>query len=246
MIKHTSSTNPTSSAVRAMRRVAPVAMLCLSAAGCSTSVVLEDAVLGACGTSTVFMGDWWVRVPASRPVENDPMGGFQFVYWVDDAGNACHGDPGRNGQVGPALVTAQLPAARNAAAIQAVVTPRQLKAFQEIPVAFANYSASGPHFAQFNNTLWRSRADGKTFSTRSDGVLSIPAVTNIGSNACFGPVAFKVAQTLFLPSPLPTSGQDPARCRVRAMPAGASMTEADLKKFDVLGLPHGTEIVEIP
>lgn len=242
----TSSTNPTSIAVPAMRRLAAVAMLCLSAAGCSTGVVLKDAVLGACGTSTVFMGDWWTRVPASPPVQNDPMGGYQFVYWVDNAGNVCHGDPGRNGQVGPAVVAAQLPAARNAAAAQAVITPQQLEAFQKIPVAFANYSASGPHFAQFNNTLWRGRADGKTFSTRSNGVLSIPAVTNIGSNACFGPVAFKVVQTLFLPTPLPTTGQDPARCRVRAMPSGASMTQADLEKFDVSSLPHGTEIVEIP
>ncbi len=242
----TSSTNPTPGADRAMRRLAPVALLCLSVAGCSTTLVLKDAVLAACGTSTVFLSSWWARVPASPPVQNDPMGGYQFAYWVDDAGNACHGDPGRNGQVGPAVVVAQVPAARNAATAQAAITPQQLAAFQEIPVAFANYAASGPHFVQFNNTLWRGRADGKTFSTRSNGVMSIPAVTVIGSNACYGPVAFKVVQTLFLPTPLPATGQDPARCRVRAMPSGASMTQAELERVDVLGLPHGTEIVEIP
>ena len=107
-------------------------------------------------------------------------------------------------------------------------------------------AVSGPHFAQFNNTLWRGRADGKTFSTRSNGVLSVPAVTSIGSNACFGPVAFKVVQTLFVASPLPATGQDPVRCRVRAMPSGASMTQAELERVDVSSLPHGTAIVEIP
>lgn len=238
--------NPASSRLRTKLGVAATGALCLCAGGCASTVVLRDAVFAACGTSTVFMSSWFAQVPAGSVIENDPIGGYQFVYWVDDAGNACHGDPGRNGQVGPAVIAAQLPAARNAAAAQAVITPQQLTAFQEIPVAFANYAASGPHFAQFNNTLWRSRGDGKGFSTRSGGVMSIPAVTSIGSNACFGPVAFKVVQTLFLPSPLPATGQDLGRCRVRAMPSGATMTEADLKKFDVSTLPHGNAIVEIP
>lgn len=221
-------------------------VLCLFASGCATTEVLKDAALYSCGTNTVYLSGWWTNVPDKSKVEIDPMGGYQFVYWVDDAGNACHGDPGRNGQAGPAVITAYKPKAYELAANQSSITEEQLKTFQEITVSFDNYSGSGLHFVQFNNTFWRSRSDGNTFKANSNGVISIPTVTEIGSKACIAPVSFHAIHTMFLPSQGTATLQDPDRCRVRAMPSGAAMSEEDRKKYDVFDLTHGTEIFDVP
>lgn len=221
-------------------------VLCLFASGCATTAVLKDAALYSCGTNTVYLSGWRANTPDQSSIEIDPMGGYQFAYWVDDAGNACHGDPGRNGQAGPAVITAYKPKADELAANQSSITEEQLKAFQEITVSFDNYSGSGLHFVQFNNTVWRSRSDGKTFKGNSNGVISIPTVTEIGSKSCIAPVEFHAIQTIFLSSRGPATSQDPDRCRVRAMPSGAAMSEEDRKKYDVFDLTHGTEIFKVP
>lgn len=221
-------------------------VLCLFASGCTTTAVIIDAALYSCGTSTIYLSGWWTNVPDKSLIQADPIGGYQFAYWVDDVGNACHGDPGRNGQVGPAVINAYKPKADELATNQSSITEEQLKAFQEIPVSFDNYTGSGLHFVHFYNTFWRSRSDGKTFGVRTDGVISIPTITEIGSKACIAPVAFHSIQTLFLPSQAPATSQDPNRCRVRAMPSDATMSEEDRKKYDVFNLMHGTEIFNVP
>ena len=242
----TSSTPNADRALWALRRAA-LLFPCLFAAGCGTTgAVLKDAILASCGTSTIFLTDWWARVPVQQAVENDPMGGYQLLYWIDNAGNVCHGDPGRNGQVGPAVVVAQKAKARDAAVAQAVVTPARLKDFQEIPVPVKNYSAVGLHFAQFDNTIWRTRADGKTFKDNGSGVVSVPTIIEVGSNACSTPVALKVSPAMFVPNSLASTGQDPARCKVRAKPSGATMTDTELAAVDIFALPHGTELFNVP
>jgi hypothetical protein len=240
------STNQTINNVNSGSALNILMVLCLFASGCTTTAVLKDAALYSCGTSTIYLSGWWTNAPDRSTIEIDPMGGYQFAYWVDDAGNACHGDPGVNGQTGPAVINAYKPKAVESATNQSSITEEQLKAFQEIPVSFDNYAGSGLHFVQFNNTFWRSRSDGKTFKVNSKGLISIPAVTEIGSKACIAPVAFHSVQTMFLPSQNNAASQDPNRCRVRAMPSRAAMSEEERKKYDVLGLTHGTEIFDVP
>lgn len=128
---------------------------------------------------------------------------------------------------------------------QSSITEEQLKTFQEIPVSFDNYSGSGLHFVQFYNTLMRSRADGKTYS--SDATFSIPTVMEIGTKSCVAPVAFRLNSVLFLPSASTMeTAQDPARCKVLVMPTDTSMSEENRKKYHVLDLKHGTEIFSVP
>jgi hypothetical protein len=213
--------------------------------GCTTTAVLTNAALTSCGTSTVFLSAWYANVSDKSKIQADPMGGYQFAYWVDDAGNACHGDPGRNGQLGPAVINAYKLTASDLAKNQTSITEEQLKAFQEIQVPWDKYSGAGLHFVQFYNKFARFRADGKVFD--SDTTISIPAVIEIGSKACVAPVALGVASRgLPLPalSPAATT-QDPVRCRVRAMPSSATLSEDDRKKYDVFTLPHGLEFFDV-
>jgi len=216
-------------------------------AGCCPIVVNKDAVLNSCGTNTIYLSGWWTNLADKSATEYDPVGGYQFAYWVDEAGNACHGNPGINGQVGPAVINAFKPETYELALNQSSITEEQLKSFQEISVPFDNYSGSGLHFVQFYNKYIRIRSDGKIFKT-ADATISIPTVTVIGSKACIAPVAFHSIQTLFLPAVISQDPltQDPNRCKVRAFPSDVIMSEEGRKKYDVMNLPHGTEIFEVP
>src|SRR6185295_8205405 len=99
------------------------------------------------------------------------------------------------------------------------ITPTQLSAFQEIPVSYANYSASGLHFVQFYSTAFRMRSDESIWTTKSNGTFGETVVTDIGQHSCLTPIAFKVNQTPFLPVSSSSAAQDPVRCRVRASPS---------------------------
>jgi hypothetical protein len=220
-------------------------IFCLFTSGCQTVSVLTEASLYGCGTSNVYLSGWWASVPDKSVISYDPMGGYLFAYWVDVAGNACHGDPGRNGQVGPAVINASKPQAYESANNESSITEEQLRTFQEIPVSFGNYSGSGLHFVQFINMLKRSRVDGKT--DRWDNVFSIPTVMEIGTKSCVAPVAFRLNSLLFLPSASTmATAQDPARCKVRVMPTDTSISEENRKKYHVLDLKHGAEIFSVP
>lgn len=219
-------------------------IFCLFASGCQTTSALTQAALYGCGTNTIYLSGWWTSVHDKSVLSYDPMGGYQFAYWVDDAGNACHGDPGRNGQVGPAVISASKPLAYTSANNQSSITEEQLRFFQEIPISFEMYSGSGLHFVQFYNTLMRSRVDGKTFS--SDSTFSIPAVMDIGTKSCVAPVAFRPSRLLFAPSfSAMGTAQDPVRCKIRVMPTDISMSEENRKKYHVLDLAHGAEIFNV-
>jgi len=217
-----------------------------TAAGCESAAILADAAFAGCGTSTAYLSGWYADLPAQSQIDYDPIGGYVFAYWIDDLGNVCSGDPGRNGEVGPAVIPAQTPAARAAIAANSQITPAQLSTFQEIPVPYANYSATGLHFVQFYGTAFRLRSDGSIWTTQSNGTFGATTVTDIGQGSCLKPVAFKVNQTVFIP-PNPTPGaQDPVRCRVKAMPASAAMSQQELQAFHVVDLPHGLALHDHP
>jgi len=223
-----------------------VMMFGILSGGCSTTKVLTEAALAGCGTSTVYLSAWWRDVPDKSNINTDPMGGYQFAYWIDEGGNVCHGTPRQNGQVGPAAMKAYRPQAHEWATRHAAISPEQLKAAQEIPVGYDAYAGSGWHFVQFDNTIWRDLAQGLVTQLNSYGVVSIPTVIEMGSKACVAPVANRVLNRILLPGNSPTAAQDPNRCQTRALPTGTAMSDEDLKKYDVFGLPHGTDIVDVP
>jgi hypothetical protein len=219
--------------------------ICAIVAGCETAAILTNAAVVGCGTSTAYLSGWWNDAPAQSQIDHDPFGGYVFAYWIDDQGNVCSGGPGQNGQVGPTVIAAQTPAAGAAIAANSQITPAQLSAFQEIPVSYANYSASGLHFVQFYSTAFRMRSDGSIWTTKTNGTFGEAVVTDIGQHSCLAPIAFKVNQTAFLPAPPTSAMQDPLRCRVRASPSTAAMSRQELQALNVIDMPHGGEIHEI-
>ncbi len=222
-------------------------VFCLFGSGCETITVLKDSALYSCGTSTVYLSGWWSNVQDKSAISVDPIGGYQFVYWLDDAGNVCHGNPGSNGQPGPVVINAYKPQAYALAGNGSSITTAQLNAFQKIPVFLNNYAGSGLHFAQFYNTLWRTRANGKTYQIRLDGMSSIPNVIEVGNKSCIAPVAFSTEMMAFIPSLLSSStAQSSDKCKVRAMPVALILSEKERKGYDVSNLPHGNEVYEVP
>ena len=223
---------------------------CLFVNGCETTKVLTDAIVVGCGTGTIYLSDWHAGVP-DNSVQYDPMGGYQFAYWIDDANNVCHGNPDINGQPGIAVIKAFKPQANELARNQSFVTLEQLKTFQEIPVPLDNYAGSGLHFVQFFNDLARGRNDGKAMRFPGlNGTVSIPNVIDVGKKSCIFPL---VSRVIDLPVPLPadplhqpdTHSQDPEMCKVRAMPREVTMSVEDRKKYDAGNFAQGTKIFEV-
>ena len=222
-------------------------VLCLLLSGCQATKVLTPAIVTACGTSTTYLSDWWARVPDPNAIQYDPMGGYQLLYWLDDANNVCHGNPGSNGQPGVAVIKAFSSQAWESAKNESPVTPDQLKAFQAIPVPLDKYLGSGMHFVQFYNTLARNRSDSKAFRF-SNVEISIPNVIEVGQRSCIFPIVLRVTNLASLPSQNPPNpnSQDPNICKVRAIPRETTMSEEDRKHYDAGSFPHGTEIFNVP
>lgn len=211
--------------------------------GCETASDLADAALASCSAPVAYLSGWGASLPTAP--DYDPFGGYVFAYWIDDQGNACSGDPGRNGQVGPAVIRAMTPGADAAVATNGPISSTQLSAYQQIPFSYANYGAGGLHFVQFYATAFRARADGAIWTTKSDGVFGRTVVVDMAAPGCLSPTAFKVNALVFPPGGPPSAGQDPQRCRVKASPAGPMDRQA-LDGVHVTDLPHGGEVREIP
>ena len=106
------------------------------------------------GTGLVFpgagnmisLGGFWFNVegngvsPEDRTIpEIDPIGGYLFLYWIDDQGNACHGQPGVSGQPGAIYVDAFQQQAYDLANQKGIITTSQLVEFQKIPYRIDSY-----------------------------------------------------------------------------------------------------------
>ena len=224
---------------------------CILVSGCDTARVITHSIMDGCGTGTVYLNSWFANVPDSS-VSYDPIGGYQFTYWVDDANNVCHGTPGINGRPGMAVIKAYKFKANELATNNASVTMEQLKDFQEIPVSYNNYVGSGLHFVQFFNKLARERSTGQAIKFPGlNGTVSIPNVIVIENMSCTAPIVMRV-NGVDSASPLPNlqnidpNAQDPDKCKVRAMPRDRTMSEQDRKLYDAANFSFGTKIYEVP
>ncbi|MBC8403433.1 MAG: hypothetical protein H8E14_18260 [Candidatus Marinimicrobia bacterium] len=220
-------------------------ILSISCNKVAQKTVLES-LLAACGDYHVFLSAWWNRVEGQTP-SNDPMGGYIFLYWVDEDGNACHGDPGVSGQPGPYVINAFHQEAYSTAENNNIITQEQLEDYQEIPFNIVDYPAGGFHFVQYANTIWRFRDDGDTYMVKSNLVFSVPDVVSLDYEFCLAPVfaygSSECASTMVLAIPRdPSSSQHPDLCQERSMPVAISMSNAELLDNCVLILPHGLEI----
>ncbi len=216
--------------------------------------------------NTISLGGFWFNLegngvsPADRTVPDiDPIGGYLLFYWIDDNGNVCHGQPGVSGQPGPVYFDNYKQQAYDLSDQKANITTTQLVDFQKIPYRFDSYvsktQASGLHFVQYGNVLWRSRKDGLAFINKYTVYLSVPLIISVVDtthtlNTLFPyyPDQQSICNSgvpLSFPSPLQL-GQDPNMCAVRTFPTADSMSYPDSLGYCLTKLPQGMNWTEWP
>jgi hypothetical protein len=131
------------------------------------------------GCTYVSIAQFYDRVPAATPIAIDPIGGYLLLYWIDEQGAACHGSPGASGQPGPAALSVAKPAAIQDSVASATIPASLLADYQLISYNLGDYSktnASGLHYVEFDNLLWRDRASGQGFRASGSHYYSEPQV----------------------------------------------------------------------
>jgi len=237
----------------------PLFFLCLLAFGCNT---MSRGLVVPGGDNVVVIQNFWFNwrdgggsSGDQDPSINDPIGGQLFLYWIDEAGNVCHGQPGVSGQPGPTVFPAYHEDAILLARENSVITTDQMRSFQTIPYDIdgyiTRYHASTLHFVQYGNGIWRSRDDGSTFVDASTIIFSVPLVISVETTNAIYPYHpgdrsdCSLHDRLPAPSPVvpplgtPTEpGQDPEMCRRLAMPTSSSMSYSESMNYCLANLLH--------
>lgn len=212
------------------------------------------AFMASCGEHTVFLNAWWSNVDDQSQIEMDPMGGYIYLYWIDEDGCVCHGDPGVSGQPGPELVLAFIGDVYDIAYEHAEISSSQLDQFQVIPFDLGSYTAEGLHFTQFANWFWRIRDDGKVFRDTPNSRYSIPEIVSLNVEFCLFPIyAYgqpECGQSRGMPIPsgvilldglLDGPDQHPDKCMKRVMPDTFSLSVSERLNYCLLSLPDGSD-----
>jgi hypothetical protein len=216
----------------------------------SVIAVVSAALLAMTGCSNVSLKQFYARVPPTAQIDIDPMGGFMLLYWVDSDGTACHGAPGLSGQPGPAAITVAKSAAVQDAIGGTTITTAQLADYQIIPFTVSDYrksSATGYHFFQFDNLLWRLRGNGQALRDTADHHYSVPQVIDVDNPPntltpayAWGRRDCDLSQFLVTgEGVLDESAQHPTQCRTKALPSFGAMAEDVLFSYCVKRLPQG-------
>jgi hypothetical protein len=213
------------------------------------------AALAATGCTNVSLKQYYVRVPLSAPIAIDPIGGYMLLYWVDPDGTVCHGAPGTSGQPGPAAIAVAKTAAIQDASGGSSVTAAQLADYQIIPYTVSDYrksGAAGSHFFQFDNILWRTRANGQAFRDSADHYYSVPQVIDVDNAPATLMPAYawgrpECDRSQFIVTAegvLEGPAQHPTQCRVKAFPSSSALAEDLLLSYCVKRLPQGSRYRE--
>ena len=212
------------------------------------------AVATTSGCTYVSLTHFYDRVPAPTPIAIDPIGGYLLLYWIDEQGVACHGSPGTSGQPGPAALSGAKPAAIQDAVTGTVITASRLADYQLIAYNLGDYSktnASGLHFFQFDNLLWRDRSTGQGFRDSASHHYSEPQVMDIGNRPdtlypvyAWGHPDCEQGEFFAIGDPLREQpSQHPTQCRRRALPASSAVPESSLFAYCLKRLPEGSRYV---
>jgi len=244
-------------------------VLSLIISGCGTTTTnpkppeLGAGLVFPGADNSISLGGFWFNsegagvAPADRITQpRDPIGGYLFLYWVDDQGNVCHGQPGVSGQPGPVYIKAFQQQAYDLAVQTAAITTTQLVDLQKSPYRIDSYisktKASGLHFVQYGGVLWRDRNTGSGYWDRSQIIFSVPLIISVDTSHTLFPYYPAQQDTCNSGAfPLPSSpyqklDQDPGKCLTRTLPGAESMTYPDSLKYCLVKLPQGMNGTEWP
>jgi hypothetical protein len=161
----------------------------------------------------------------------DPVGGILLVYWLDEDGRICHGEPGISGQPGAVSIV-------DSDAIEILtgmyskgktMGKWELDLYQKNShYDFSGYDGTGSHLMHFEPRLWRIRSDEKII--KGGASISLPADLTLTEKK-IKPISFKPYtdykkdsscvyrmshEGLSAMPPPPRRGQDPDKCKVKS------------------------------
>jgi hypothetical protein len=220
--------------------------------------LLTDIFIKSCDKSTVLLsGFWWLAVnnTSTPPVPTqptpaiDPLGGSLFIYWIDDQGNVCHGEPGTSGQPGAYEIPAYNPDVLSAPQQTSVISDEQLRTYQEasfdISPYLKDFKPSGPHLVQFAGWIWQDRQTGKAFIDKTRLFYSVPQIGEVNKPFCYLPAYPVKGSVCDTPTPLKPSAyittQHPSLCQKRAFPTTDAVLASERVQYCLSALPHGLE-----
>lgn len=229
--------------------------------GCTSSQPPEfqTGLAFSASENTISLGGFWFNIEGGGVSQTDkitpnydPIGGYLFLYWIDDKGNVCSGLPGVSGQPGAAYVKAFKQQAWDAANRNETITDSQMLDLQKIPYSISLYltdtQASGPHFVQYGNRVIRSRDNGIVYRLGSSELAySVPLVMSVDTTNTLFPYhpdkqvhCNDESGGVHLPS-LDTrpTGQNPDMCMTRALPAATSLNYQESLNYCLINLPKG-------
>jgi hypothetical protein len=249
------------------KRLLVLLVISLIISGCGSTnpkpPELETGLVFPGADNTIALSGFWFNMEgngvsqADRTVmESDPIGGYLFLYWIDDKGNVCHGQPGVSGQPGPVYIKAFQQQAFDLSQQNSIITTTQLVDFQKIPSRIKSYvlgaNISGLHFVQYGNVIWRDRNDGSTAFFKGNVFFSVPLVISVDTtNTLFPyyPDKQNICNSEGLPLPSVSTtglGQDPNMCATRVFPGVDSMKYQDSLNYCLIKLPQGLIWTEWP
>jgi hypothetical protein len=215
-----------------------IMILAISTAGCGEQGAsirqVYRGLLSACGEYTVYLNIWYGISEEVDTTNFDPIGGYLYLYWIDENGQVCHGTPGEDAQLGPYQLYALTEVGDQAINDGSIIPDEQLEALQTIPFEGEEYTGTGLHFAQFASWKWRERETGYCYSVSSGFLHSIPEVVDIQGPFCIMPVKASAfpdclgggSGALGLPSGdiFGNSPSETEGCQVRVQPSALDMT----------------------
>lgn len=192
---------------------------------------------------TINLKDWWKDVATSVEIGVDPLGGAIYLFWLDDEGNICHGDPGTTGQPGLVLIMpSNFGELRTLRRSDATITIEELARLRNDTYDIGLYTGQGMHFVIYRNQIWRERSVGMVFEDFANIQSSYPIDVNLSDyitpnyllpNAMLRLNNYNCSLTEYGTLAVPdsgiggaVSGQHPTKCLHKQSITGRSIAEA--------------------
>jgi hypothetical protein len=174
---------------------------------------------------TVDLDQWWIRYGPGRTITNDPVAGWLHLFWLDEDGNICRGDPGVSGRPGAEWII-RTRYSEIDRFVDRSIDEAQLATLRRDTYSLDRYSAQGPHLAQWRAEYTRNRSTGIVSLISGALYYSMPVEITLGPSS----VSPSVLRPAFDPDcplnsvlglPLPgdvttSSGQHPTKCLRRS------------------------------
>ncbi len=201
-----------------------------------------------CVKDHVAMGNWF-NDETKKSAGKDALGGYIFLYWIDDKGHACHGEPGKDAAPGPIILRASGDSTFFAARTNDMIDDATLSRWQEIDIDRNNYRSTGLHFVQFDNVTWRTTRDRVVSKNKAEQFFSATQVADLSRPFCFSPVFKDIPGSyyggfLVAPSDSLIAANKDCGCKVKKSPMSADMATEELEKISLVNLTHGLDASE--